>query len=77
MNEGAPFRAVAISSDGSLIIGADNNGYIHSYKTNGERWGRSKTDLIKKIAISPSKSLVVAISEDGLKFFSPGTDDAK
>jgi len=31
-NEGGQFRAVAISGDGSLIVGADNNGYIHSYK---------------------------------------------
>jgi WD40 repeat protein len=30
--------------------------------------------LIKKIAISPSKSLVVAISDLGLKFFSPDMD---
>lgn len=67
----SPLRAVAISRDGSLVIGANDLGYIQAWDTNGIRGGLNETDLVKKIAISPSQSLVVATTEAGLKFFSP------
>ncbi len=67
----SPIRAVAVSRDGSLIIGANDEGYIQSWDTNGVRGGLNKTDRVKKIAVSPSQSLIVATSDDGLKFFSP------
>jgi len=71
---GSPFRAVAVSGNGSLVIAADNRGYIRSWTNEGNKLGLNKTDLVKRIEISPSKSLVVVISEDGLKFFSPAMD---
>jgi WD40 repeat protein len=67
----SPIRAVAASANGSIVIVANDEGYIQSYDAIGNRWGLNKTDQIKKIAISPSQSLVVALSEAGLKFFSP------
>jgi WD40 repeat protein len=67
----SPIRAVAVSRDGSLVIGANEEGFIQSWDTNGVRWGLNETDLVKKMAISPSQSLVVAATEAGLKFFSP------
>lgn len=68
----APIRAVAVSGNGSIIIAANDQGYIQSWDTNGARWGLNQTDdLVKKITISPSQSLVVVLSEAGLKFFSP------
>lgn len=70
----APVRAVAISANGSLIISADNSGSIRSWGVNDESWGAAQTDLVKRVAISPSGSNVVVTSEDGLKYFTPFLD---
>ena len=67
----SPIRAVAVSSNGSLILGANDEGYIQAWDINGTKGGFNKTDLVKKIAISPSHTLIVAATEAGLKFFSP------
>jgi len=67
----SPIRAVAVSSNGSLILGANDEGYIQAWDINGTKGGLNKTDLVKKIAISPSHTLIVAATEAGLKFFSP------
>jgi WD40 repeat protein len=67
----SPIRAVAVSRDGSLILGANDEGYIQAWDINGTKGGLNKTDLVKKIAISPSQTLIVATTEAGLKFFSP------
>ena len=64
-------RAVAISSDGSLIVGADDSGNIFSWGTKDESRGLIKTDLVKQVAISPSGSLVVVTTETGLEYFAP------
>jgi WD40 repeat protein len=66
-----PIRAVAVSKNCSIVIGANDQGYIQSWDKNGVRWGLNKTDLAKSIAISPSGSLIVVASDAGLKFFSP------
>jgi hypothetical protein len=68
---GAPIRAVAISTNASLIIAADENGDIHSWTGNGESWGLNRSDLVKQIAISPSRSFVVVTTAVGLKYLSP------
>ena len=64
-------RAVAISSDGSLIVGADDSGNIFSWETKDESRGLIKTDLVKQVAISPSGSLVVVTTDAGLEYFTP------
>jgi hypothetical protein len=69
-----PVRAVAISSDGSLIVGADDSGNIFSWGTKDESRGMIKTDLVKQIAISPSGSLVVVTTEAGISYFTGITD---
>ena len=70
---GSPFRAVAISGNGSLVIAADNRGYLRSWTTDGKNLGvNNDTDEVKRIEISPSQSLVVVSTEDSLKVFSPG-----
>jgi WD40 repeat protein len=69
---GSPFRAVAISGDGSLVIAADDRGYLRSWTTEGVSLGvDNETDQVKRIDISPSQSQVVVSTEDSLKFFSP------
>jgi WD40 repeat protein len=69
-----PVRAVALSDDGSLIIAADNNGNIFSWGTKDESRGMTKTDLVKQIAIFPSRSLVVVTTEAGISYFTGITD---
>jgi LPXTG-motif cell wall-anchored protein len=69
---GSPFRAVAVSSDGSLVIAADDRGYLRSWTIDGKSLGvDNETDQVKQIDISPSQSLVVVSTEDSLKVFSP------
>jgi len=69
---GSPFRAVAVSCDGSLVIAADNRGFTRSWTIDGKNLGvNNDTDQVKRIEISPSQSLVVVSSEDKLKVFSP------
>jgi len=68
---GAPIRAVAISSNASLIITADDRGDIHSWTGNGESWGLNRSDLVKQITVSPSGSFVVVTTAIGLKYLHP------
>ncbi|HJX55812.1 MAG TPA: PQQ-binding-like beta-propeller repeat protein [Methanoregula sp.] len=68
---GAPIRAVAISSNASIIITADDRGDIHSWTGNGESWGLNRSDLVKQIAVSPSGSFVVVTTAIGLKYLHP------
>jgi hypothetical protein len=69
---GSPFNAVAVSGDGSLVIAADNRGYLRSWTIDGKNLGvDNDTDQVKRIEISPSQSLVVVSSEDSLTVFSP------
>ena len=69
---GSPFRAVAVSSDGSLVIAADDRGYLRSWTIDGKSLGvYNETDQVKHIDISPSQSLVAVSTKDSLKVFSP------
>jgi WD40 repeat protein len=68
---GNTIRAVAISNTGSIIVAADNRGFIRSWNSKGEILGSNETDLVKTVVISPSSSFIAAITEDGLQFFSP------
>ena len=68
---GAPIRAVTISSDASFIISAYERGDIHSWKANGDSWGLNRSDLVKQIAVPPSRSYVVVTTATGLKYLAP------
>ena len=69
---GSPFRAVAVSSDGSLVIAADDRGYLRSWTIDGKSLGvYNETDQVKHIEISPSQSMVAVSTKDSLKVFSP------
>lgn len=69
---GSPFTAVAVSGDGSLVVAADNRGYLRSWKADGKNLGvNNDTDKVNRIEISPSQDLVVVSSEEGPKVFSP------
>lgn len=71
---GGPVRAVAISDNGSLVVSADNQGYINSWSNNGDFYGRNQTALVKQLAISPPGTLVVATTESGLRFMTKALD---
>jgi hypothetical protein len=68
---GAPIRAVATSANASIFISADERGDIHSWTGNGESLGLNRSDPVKQIAVSPSRSFIVATTVTGLKYFSP------
>jgi LPXTG-motif cell wall-anchored protein len=68
---GNTIRAVAISDTGSIVVAADNRGFIRSWNSKGEILGTNETDMVKTIVISPSLSYIVVTTETGLKFFSP------
>jgi len=68
---GTPIRAVAIAGNGSMIVSADERGDIHSWTRNGESWGLNRSDLVKQIAISPSRTFVVVTTAVGLKYLNP------
>jgi WD40 repeat protein len=64
-------RAVATSSDGTLIVGADDAGNLFAWRTKDARMGQIKTDLVKQIAIAPSGSFIVITTEAGLDYLTP------
>ncbi len=68
---GTPIRAVAISGNGAMIVSADERGDIHSWTGNGESWGLNRSDQVKQIAISPSRTFVVVTTVVGLKYLNP------
>ena len=69
---GSPFRAVAVSGDGSLVIAADDSGFLRTWTVDGQSRGvYNETDQVKHIVISPSQSLVAVSPKDSLKVFSP------
>jgi WD40 repeat protein len=68
-------RAVALSSDGSIIVGADESGNIYSWRANNNKRYSINTDLVKRIAFSPSDSYFVVTTEAGLAYYSPYMDE--
>ena len=66
-----PVRAVATSNDGSLIVGADDGGNLFAWGTKDGSMSQIETDRVKRIAISPSGSLIVLSTEAGLDFLTP------
>jgi len=64
-------RAVALSSDGSIMIGADDSGNIYSWRANNNKRNSIHTDLVKQMAYSPSDSFIVVTTEAGLAYYSP------
>ncbi len=71
---GGNIRAAAISADGSVIVAADDRGTIMSWGRTGEFFGRNRTDLVKRIAISPAGNLVVVTTEAGVRFYTSALD---
>ena len=70
----APCTAVAVASNGSFVVAADDKGNLNSWSANGEFWGRAITDKAKRIAIAPTGDLVVVATEGGLRFYTPALD---
>lgn len=68
-------RAVALSSDGSIIVGADDSGNIYSWRTNSNKRYSINTDLVKQMAYSPSDAFIVVTTEAGLAYYSPYMDE--
>jgi WD40 repeat protein len=70
-NMDAPVRGVAISHNGTFVISADSRGNYNSWAKNGDFYGRTTDDVVKKIAIAPNDKYVVATTEAGLRIYSP------
>jgi WD40 repeat protein len=70
-----PVRAVATSSDGTLIVGADDTGNLFAWRTKDAGMGQIETDLVKQIAIAPSGSFIVITTEAGLDYLTPPVFD--
>lgn len=65
-------QAVAVSHDGSLVITADDKGYLDSWAPNGDLYVRNKTgDMVKTLAIAPAADLIVATTSSGLRYYTP------
>jgi WD40 repeat protein len=64
-------RAVALSGDGSIIVGADDSGNIYSWRANSNKRYLINTDLVKQMAYSPSDSFIVVTTEAGLAYYTP------
>jgi WD40 repeat protein len=62
-------RAVAISKNGTCVIGADDKGNYNSWAKNGDFIGRTKDDVVKRIAISPTENIIVATTDAGLRIY--------
>jgi len=67
-------RAVAVAANGTFVISADDLGNYNSWWSNGDFSGRNKTDVVKHLAIAPSGNLVVATTDGGIRFFTPGLE---
>jgi|WetSurMetagenome_2_1015567.scaffolds.fasta_scaffold33229_2 WD40 repeat protein len=73
-NMDGQIRAVAISENGSFVISADDRGNYNSWAPNGDFYGRNKTDVARRVAVSPTKDLVVATTEGGIRYFTPSLE---
>jgi WD40 repeat protein len=71
----AQVRAVALSSDGSIMIGADDSGNIYSWRANNNKRYSIHTDLVRQMAYSPSDSFIVVTTEAGLAYYTPYMDE--
>jgi WD40 repeat protein len=67
-------RAVAVAPNGSFVISADDLGNYNSWGSNGDFYGRNKTNAPKHITISPTRDLVIATTDGGIRFFTPGLE---
>jgi WD40 repeat protein len=62
-------KAVAISSNGSVVISADDKGNYLSWGKNGEFVARLKNQTANAIAYAPSGDLLVVATDNGLQFY--------
>ena len=62
-------KAVAVASNASFVISADDMGNYNSWTWNGDFIGRNKTDVVKRVAVSPTGDRVVVTTERGIRFF--------
>lgn len=67
-------KAVAIANGGEFVITADDKGNYNAWTNNGEFIARNQSAVVKRLAISPTGSLVVATTESGIRFYSASLD---
>jgi WD40 repeat protein len=68
-NMDGQIKAVAISKNGSFVISADDRGNYNSWGANGDFYARNKTDVAKRVTISPTGDLVVATTNAGIRYW--------
>ena len=62
-------KAVAISPNGSFVISADDKGNYASWSRDGDFVARITNDTANTLAYSPSTDLIVALTDNGLRFY--------
>jgi len=67
-------RTIAISSNGSFIITADSEGNYLSWGKDGEFIARLTNQTANAIACTPSGDLIVAATDNGLRFYTRKLD---
>jgi WD40 repeat protein len=67
-------RAVAVAPNATVVISADDKGNYNSWTANGEFSGRNQSDLVRRLVFSPAGDIVVATTERGIRFYSPGLE---
>jgi len=67
---GGAVRAVAVAPKAAFIVMADEMGNWITWSRNGELLNRNKTEVAKRLAIPPAGNLIVAATENGLRYYS-------
>jgi WD40 repeat protein len=62
-------KAVAMSPNGSFVISADDKGNYASWSRDGDFVARITNDTPNTLAYSPSTDLIVALTDNGLRFY--------
>jgi len=67
---GGAVRAVAVAPKAAFVVMADEMGNWITWSRNGELLNRNKTEVAKRLAIPPAGNLIVAATENGLRYYS-------
>jgi WD40 repeat protein len=67
---GGAVRAVAVAPKAAFVVTTDDMGNWITWNRNGELLHRNKTEVARRLAIAPAGNLIVATTENGLRYYS-------